>query len=506
MLLAEIVETSAAVGGTAARSEKIDRLAATLKRVEPTEASIAAAYLSSQLRQRQIGVGYASMRDLPEPAQAPTLTLRQVDAALEAIGAVNGKDSQAERRRLLHGLLAQATSDEQHFLVRLIIGELRQGALEGVMHEALARALDVPVADVRRAVMLRGDLHAVAEAALRDGPASLSAFRLQVGQPVQPMLAQSATSVAAALERASPAAIDWKLDGARIQIHRQHADIHIFTRSLDDITSRVPELVEMAQSLEVSALVLDGEALALREGGRPHPFQVSASRFGSRLDVQRLRDTLPLTPFIFDILHMDGEDLIDHPLEERLAILSAAVPQQYRVPQVVTAEAAVADAFVADTLQRGHEGVVVKALDSLYEAGRRGTGWIKVKPALDLDLVILAAEWGHGRRSGWLSNLHLGARDPESGGFVMLGKTFKGLTDAMLRWQTERLLQLETHRNRWTVYVRPELVVEVRFDGVQRSTRYPGGVALRFARVVRYREDKRPEDTDTLQSVQALGA
>jgi DNA ligase-1 len=506
MLLAEIVETSAAVGGTAARSEKIDRLATTLKRVEPHEASIAAAYLSSQLRQRQIGVGYASMRDLPAPAASPTLTLEQVDSALASIGGVAGKDSQAERRRLLQDLLARATSDEQHFLVRLIIGELRQGALEGVMHEALARALNVPTADVRRAVMLRGDLHAVAEAALRDGPDGLNQFRLRVGQPVQPMLAQSATSVAAALERTSPAAIDWKLDGARVQIHRQGADVRVFTRSLDDITSRVPELVEMAQSLDVQSVVLDGETLALKPDGRPLPFQVSASRFGSRLDVDKLRETLPLTPFVFDILHLDGEDLIDHTLDERLAILGGAVPERWRVPRTVTADVNAAEAFVANTLQRGHEGVVVKALDSLYEAGRRGTGWIKVKPSLDLDLVILAAEWGHGRRTGWLSNLHLGARDPDSGTFVMLGKTFKGLTDQMLQWQTLRLLELETHRDRWTVYVRPELVAEIKFDGVQASSRYPGGVALRFARVVRYREDKRPEDADTIATVRKLGA
>ena len=506
MLLAEIVETSAAVGGTAARSEKIDRLATTLKRVEPREASIAAAYLSSQLRQRQIGVGYASMRDLPQPAATSTLTLQQVDAALESIGGVAGKDSQAERRRLLQELLGQATSEEQHFLVRLIIGELRQGALQGVMHEALARALNVPVTDVRRAVMLRGDLHAVAEAALRDGPGGLDQFRLHVGQSVQPMLAQSATSVGAALERTSPAAIDWKLDGARVQIHRQGAEIRVFTRSLDDITSRVPELVEMANALSVSSVVLDGETLALQPDGRPHPFQVSASRFGSRLDVERLRATLPLTPFVFDILHLDGEDLIDRPLEERLAILSGAVAERWRVPQVVTADVSTAEAFVGDTLRRGHEGVVVKALDSLYEAGRRGTGWIKVKPATDLDLVILAAEWGHGRRSGWLSNLHLGARDPDTGGFVMLGKTFKGLTDEMLRWQTQRLQELETHRDRWTVHVRPELVAEIRFDGVQRSSRYPGGVALRFARVVRYRPDKRPEDADTIETVRSLGS
>ncbi len=505
MLLVEIVETSAAVGGTSARSEKIERLAATLRRVEPSEASIAAAYLSSQLRQRQIGVGYASMRDLPEPAEAPTLTLQQVDAALESIGAAAGRDSQSERRRLLQGLLARATPEEQHFLVRLIIGELRQGALEGVMHEALARALNVQVADVRRAVMLRGDLHAVAEAALRDGPAGLNEFRLRVGQPLKPMLAQSATSVGAALERAAPAAIDWKLDGARVQLHRQGHDVRVFSRSLDDITTRVPELVEMAWALPVSSVVLDGETLSLQPDGRPHPFQVSASRFGSRLDVERLRGTLPLTPFVFDILHLDGEDLIDHSLEERLAILRGTVAEQWRVPQLLTDDVGAAEAFVADTLARGHEGVVVKALDSPYEAGRRGTGWIKVKPVHTLDLVILAAEWGHGRRRGWLSNLHLGARDPATGEFVMLGKTFKGLTDEMLRWQTARLQELETRRDGWAVYVRPELVAEIAFDTVQRSSRYPGGVTLRFARVVRYREDKRPAEADTLDAVRALG-
>ncbi|MBV8720454.1 MAG: ATP-dependent DNA ligase [Chloroflexi bacterium] len=504
MLLAEIVETSAAVSGTAARLEKIERLATTLKRVPPEEASIAAAYLSSQLRQRQIGVGYASIRDMPPPAPEPSLTLTQVDQALEALGSVSGAASQAERRRQLMSLFARATEKEQYFLTRLIIGELRQGALAGVMHEALAKALSVPLQDIRRAVMLRGDLHAVAEAALRDGRAGLNQFKLHVGQPIQPMLAQSATSIGAALDRISPAAIDWKLDGARVQIHVQNSDVRVFTRSLDDITSRVPELVEIAHDLKVSSLVLDGEALVLKPDGRPQPFQVSASRFGSRLDVERLRATLPLTLFTFDILHLSGEDLIDHPLEQRHTILTQTVPEQWRVPRIITSDAAEADAFANATLDRGHEGVVVKALDSFYEAGRRGTGWIKVKPTLGLDLVILAAEWGHGRRSGWLSNLHLGARDPESGSFVMLGKTFKGLTDQMLRWQTERLQQLETHRDRWTVYVRPELLAEIAFDSVQRSTRYPGGVTLRFARVVRYREDKRSEEADTIQTVQSL--
>jgi len=505
VLLSEVVETSAAVGDTASRSAKIERLAACLRRLTPDEAAIGVAFLSSQLRQRQIGVGYASIRDLPEPAASASLSLTEVDNALETIGRLTGRDSQAERRRQLVSLFARATSAEQDFLRRLMIGELRQGALEGVMLDALARALDTPLAEVRRAVMLRGDVGAVAEAGLRDGAAGLSAFRLQVGQPVQPMLAQSATSIAEALQRTSPAAIEWKLDGARVQIHVLREDVRVFTRSLDDITGRVPELVEMAHALPVQSIVLDGEVLALKEDGRPHPFQVSASRFGSRLDVERLRATLPLTPFLFDVLHLDGEDLVDRTAAERHRILAATVPERWRAPRIVTSDVAEAEAFLADTLAHGHEGVLVKALDSPYEAGRRGAGWIKVKPVFTLDLVILAAEWGHGRRHGWLSNLHLGARDPQSGQFIMLGKTFKGLTDAMLTWQTERLLELETERDGWTVYVRPELVVEIAFDTVQRSSRYPGGVTLRFARVVRYREDKRPAEADTIEAVRALG-
>ena len=505
MLLSEVVETSAAVGNTASRSAKVERLAACLRRLTPDEAAIGVAFLSSQLRQRQIGVGYASIRDLPEPAATPSLTLVEVDTALEAIGRLTGRDSQAERRRHLVSLFARATSAEQDFLRRLMIGELRQGALEGVMLDALARALDTPLAEVRRAVMLRGDVGAVAEAGLRNGAAGLAAFRLQVGQPLQPMLAQSATSIAEALQRTSPAAIEWKLDGARVQIHVVGEDVRVFTRSLDDITARVPELVDMAHALPVQSIVLDGEVLALKEDGRPHPFQVSASRFGSRLDVERLRATLPLTPFLFDVLHIDGQDLVDQPAAERHRILAEAVPERWRAPRIVTSDVDEADAFLSDTLARGHEGVLVKALDSPYEAGRRGAGWIKVKPVHTLDLVILAAEWGHGRRHGWLSNLHLGARDPVSGQFVMLGKTFKGLTDAMLTWQTERLLELETERTSWTVYVRPELVVEIAFDTVQRSSRYPGGVTLRFARVVRYREDKRPDEADTIDAVRVLG-
>jgi ATP-dependent DNA ligase I len=505
VLLTEVVQTSAAVGNTASRSAKVERVAVCLRRLAPDEAAIGVAYLSSQLRQRQIGVGYAAIRDLPAPAAMPSLSLIEVDAAFETIGRLAGRDSQAERRRQLVSLFGRATDAEQHFLRRLMLGELRQGALEGVMLDALARALGTPLSDVRRAVMLRGDLGAVAEAGLRDGAAGLSTFRLQVGQPLQPMLAQSATSVAEALGRTSPAAIEWKLDGARTQIHVLGKEVRVFTRSLDDITGRVPELVEMAHTLPVQSIVLDGEVLALKDDGRPHPFQVSASRFGSRLDVERLRATLPLTPFLFDVLHLDGEDLVDRTAAERHAILAATVPQQWRAPRIVTSDVAEAESFLTDTLAHGHEGVLVKALGSPYEAGRRGAGWIKVKPVHTLDLVILAAEWGHGRRRGWLSNLHLGARDPVSGQFIMLGKTFKGLTDAMLTWQTQRLLELETKRDDWTVHVRPELVVEIAFDAVQRSSRYPGGVTLRFARVVRYRPDKRPADADTIAAVQALG-
>ena len=505
LLLAEVVETSTAVAASSARGAKIGRLAACLRRLEPDEAAIGVAFLSGQLRQRQVGVGYASLREPPPPASEATLGLRAVDATLETIAAQTGPASQASRRRLLQDLFGRATGSEQRFLERLLIGELRQGALEGVMQEALAQALGVPLADVRRAAMLRGDLGAVAEAGLRDGLAGVRAFQLRVGQPVLPMLAQTATTVGGALERLAPAAVEWKLDGARVQIHIQQPHVAVFTRSLDDITDRVPELVETARTLPLRSAVLDGETLALRPDGRPHPFQVSASRFGSRLDVERLRQTLPLSTFVFDLLHLDGADLLDRPAVERHAHLMQVVPEAWRVPRIVTSEPTEAQDVLDDAVARGHEGVVLKALDSAYEAGRRGSGWIKVKPVRTLDLVILAAEWGHGRRQGWLSNLHLGAREPSSGEFIMLGKTFKGLTDEMLAWQTARLLALERERTSWTVYVRPELVVEVAFDGVQRSPRYPGGVTLRFARVVRYRDDKRAAEADTIQMVQALG-
>jgi DNA ligase-1 len=502
VLLAELTATSEAVGATRARTAKIERLADTLRRLGPHEVAVGVAYLSGELRQRQIGVGYRSLRDLPEPAPTATLELAEVDAACARIGALAGPGSQAARREALGALFARATRDEQRFLVRLMTGELRQGAQEGVVVEAVARAAQVPRDAVRRALMLSGDLGAVAAIALTDGAAGLADVGLQGGRPIQPMLAAPGDDVAAALARTGPAAVEYKLDGARLQVHRRGDDVRAFTRSLDDITARVPEVVEAVLALPARELVLDGEAIALRPDGRPHPFQVTASRFGSR----SADGTVALTPLFFDLLHLDGDDLIDRPGSERIAALSALVPVAGRVPRVLVDDARGAQAFLDAALAAGHEGVLVKDLQAPYAAGRRGAGWLKVKPRHTLDLVVLAAEWGHGRRRGWLSNLHLGARDPVGGAFVMLGKTFKGLTDAMLTWQTERLLALEVARDDWTVHVRPELVVEIAFDGVQTSPRYPGGVALRFARVLRHRPDKPAAEADTIEAVLALHA
>jgi DNA ligase-1 len=505
VLLAEIVDTSDAVAATPARLAKVGRLAATLRRLGPGEVVVAVAFLSGELRQRQIGVGWASLRDRPPPAAEPSLELLEVDRAFELIGRQSGPGSQAERRRLLADLFGRATEAEQRFLMRLLGGELRQGALEGVMVEATARGAGVPAREVRRALMLRGSLGAVAEVALTDGEAGLGRFHLEVGRPLQPMLAQTAPTIQDALDRISPAAVEWKLDGARIQVHRDDDRVAVFTRSLDDITARVPEVVEAAMALPVSSAVLDGEAIALRPDARPHPFQVTAGRIGTRLEVERLRSSIEVTPFLFDVLHLDGEDLLDRSGEERHAALAAVVPEPMRIPRVVTGDVDEATAFLEGTIAGGHEGVLVKSLTAPYEAGRRGAGWIKVKPVHTLDLVVLAAEWGHGRRGGWLSNLHLGARDP-AGGWVMLGKTFKGLTDMLLQWQTTELLARELSSDGYTVFVRPELVVEIAFDGVQTSPRYPGGLALRFARVLRYRSDKRAEEADTIDMVRAIHA
>jgi ATP-dependent DNA ligase I len=499
VLLSEIADASRVVAGTSSRLAKIEALAACLQDAGPGEVAIAVAYLSGELPQRQIGVGWATLREPVPPAPHPSLTLTDVDAAFSAIGSVSGKGSVAARRELVGALLGRATAEEQDFLIRLLSGELHQGALEGVMAEAIARAAKVPAPEVRRALMLHGSMGAVAEAALAEGSDGLGRFGLRVGRPIGPMLASSAASIGDALARISPAALEWKLDGIRIQAHLGDGNVRLFTRTLDDITARLPEVTGELAGLPARAAVLDGELIALREDGRPHPFQVTASRTARRDG----EPAVPLSVFLFDIVHLDGEDLIDRPGEERYAALARVVPERLRMPRVVTSSVDEATAFFQDSLAHGHEGVVVKSLDTPYTAGRRGAGWIKVKPRHTLDLVILAAEWGHGRRRGKLSNLHLGARDPASGGFVMLGKTFKGLTDEMLAWQTERLLALEDRRDEWAVYVRPELVAEIAFDGVQRSPRYPGGLALRFARVVRFRPDKGPADADTIDSVRA---
>ncbi len=504
MLLRDLADASAAVAATAARLGKVALLAEVLSRAPADEAAAAVAFLSGELRQRQIGVGWATLREVPPPAGSPGLRVGETDAIFEQVGKQAGAGSQAARRDLLAGLFARATGPEQAFLRQLLVGELRQGALAGVMVDAVARAAGVSLKDVRRAVMLHGDLGAVAAAALAGGAPALAGFRLEVGRPVLPMLAQPADGVDAALAKTGfPAAVEWKLDGARIQVHRDGSDVAVYTRSLDDITARVPELVEAALALPLTAVVLDGEAIALRPDGRPQPFQVTASRIGSKGDPAGLRAVTPLSPVLFDLLHLDGTDLLDEPGAARQEALAAVVPEPLRVPRVLTDSVAGGSAAFAAALAHGHEGVVVKSVLTPYEAGRRGAGWLKVKPRHTLDLVVLAVERGHGRRTGWLSNLHLGARDP-AGGFVMLGKTFKGLTDAMLRWQTERLGALAVDDTGWVVRVRPELVVEVAFDGVQTSPRYPGGVALRFARVLRYREDKTAAEADTIDAVRAI--
>jgi ATP-dependent DNA ligase I len=503
VLLVRIAEVSQAVATTSGRLAKIDMLAAALGEAGPLEVPIAVAYLSGELPQRQIGVGWAALRDGFPPAVSPTLGLAEVDAALSAIGAVAGKGSATARKALVGELFARATEREQRFLIGLLSGELRQGALEGVMTDAVARAASVPVADVRRAMMLRGSLGAVAAAALAGGSEALHAFGLEVGRPVRPMLAASATSLEEALTKIGPgmaAAVEWKLDGIRIQAHLSGGEVRLFTRTLDDITGRLPEVVTTLARLPVREAVLDGELIALRENGRPLPFQDTSARAASA----EIQDGPPLSVFLFDALHLEGADLIDLPDWKRHAELAWAVPPELLMPRLVTDSPTEATEFFRDAVSRGHEGVVVKSLDTPYAAGRRGAGWIKVKPRHTLDLVVLAVEWGHGRRSGWLSNLHLGARDPDTGGFVMLGKTFKGLTDELLAWQTSRLLALEDHRDSYAVYVRPELVVEIAFDGVQRSPRYPGGLALRFARVLRYREDKSATEADTIDMVRAL--
>ncbi|MGH7463659.1 MAG: ATP-dependent DNA ligase, partial [Longimicrobiales bacterium] len=494
------------ISGTAGRNHKIARLAELLRGKAPDEAAIAVSWLIGELPQGRIGLGPAAVRDARDVAAigSARLAVGDVDGAFERIAAMSGAGSTRARVQALRELFALATQDEQDFVARLIWGELRQGALEGVMADAVARATDMPVGDVRRAAQRAGNLPDVARAALRGGAAALREFGVQLFRPLQPMLAKPADDMADAMSRLEQAALDYKLDGARVQVHRSGDDVRVYTRRMNEITPAVPELVESVLALPVRELVLDGEAIALRADGAPAPFQVTMSRFGSRVDVDRLRRETPLSTFFFDILQLDGESLLDVPSATRFDAMRQALPTSILIPRIVTRDVTEAEAFMRQAKHAGHEGIVAKSLDAAYDAGRRGGAWLKVKEADTLDLVVLAAEWGNGRRQGWLSNLHLGARDPENGGFVMLGKTFKGLTDALLEWQTRELLAREIGREGHIVHVRPDLVVEIAFEGVQSSVRYPGGVALRFARVKRYRMDKMAAHADTIGRVRAI--
>ncbi|MFM9630818.1 ATP-dependent DNA ligase [Streptomyces galilaeus] len=505
MLLTRLADVSREVAATSARSRKIALLAALFRDAEAQDVPIVIPYLAGRLPQGRLGIGWKALSRPVAPAAEPTLTVREVDARFTALGALSGPGSQAERARLVGELMGAATEDEQRFLIALITGEVRQGALDAVAVEGLAEATAAPPADVRRAVMLAGSLRTVAEALLTDGPAALERFRLTVGRPVLPMLAHTASSVAEAVGKLGACAVEEKLDGIRVQVHRDGDTVRVYTRTLDDITDRLPELTAVAMGLNGERFILDGEVIALDDAGRPRSFQETAGRVGSRADVATAAAAVPVSPVFFDALSVDGRDLLDLPFFERHAELARLVPEPMRVRRTVLAGEAdlqAAEDFLEETLARGHEGVVVKSLDAPYSAGRRGASWLKFKPVHTLDLVVLAAERGHGRRTGKLSNLHLGARTAD-GGFAMLGKTFKGMTDAMLTWQTGRLQELAVEDDGWVVTVRPELVVEIAYDGLQRSTRYPAGVTLRFARVVRYREDKRPEEADTVETLLA---
>lgn len=508
-LLATIVETSIKVAATSARLAKVRELAACLKAFSPDEILVGVAYLSGEPPQGKFGIGYAVLKEANSvpAAAAPSLSVLDVDQRLTELANIRGSGSTQRRAEALSELFSRATQAEQHFLMRLLIGELRQGALAGVMVDAIASASKIPVGKVRRAAMYAKSLGAVAHAALSEGESALANFQLELLSPVAPMLAQTAADVGEALEQLGDDAVfEWKMDGARIQVHKAGDSIHIYTRSLNDVTAAVPEIVETVQGLPARELILDGEAIAFTETGWPHPFQITMRRFGRKLDVAKLRAQLPIRAYFFDCLRSGDESLADRPTRERFDALARAVPESLLIPRLVTSSEQEATAFYDAAIAAGHEGVMAKSLSAPYEAGNRGASWLKIKRAHTLDLVVLAAEWGHGRRTGKLSNLHLGALDPATGEYVMLGKTFKGLTDAMLEWQTQEFLQRETHRDDWTVYVRPELVVEIAFSDLQASPRYPGGLALRLARVKRYRDDKPVAEADTMDSVRKIFA
>ncbi len=508
MKLRELADLSAEVTRHAGRLAKIGRLAECLRRLEPGEIPIAVAYLCGELPQGKVGIGWSMLKDAlaDRPSESAALTLADTDACFENVRRTTGSGSGRRRAETLAGLLGRASETEREFLQRLVIGEMRHGALEGVMMEAVARASGLPSRAVRRAYFVNGSLGHVASVALSRGEAGLNGLKLTPGRPILPALAQPCDDVADAMRQLGTAALEYKMDGARVQVHKFGSEVAVFTRGLRDVAPAVPELVESVSALGVREAILDGEVLAFRPDGKPHPFQTTMRRFGRKLDVAGLRRELPLTPYFFDCLCVDGHTLIDAPGRERIDALAATVPAALRMPRMITDSTAAAEAFFSAAVSAGHEGVMAKAPDGPYEAGERSRNWLKIKRVHTLDLVVLAAEWGHGRRRGWLSNLHLGARDPVDGSFVMLGKTFKGLTDAMLTEQTEFLQRLETARDRHTVYVRPEVVVEVAFNDLQASPQYPAGLALRFARVKRYRPDKPAEQADTIETARAIHA
>lgn len=506
MKLSEIVETSSRLSATRSRLEKMALLGEVLGRAPLDEVPLVVSCLSGRLPRGRLRIGYATLQDMRriEGAREPLLDLRDVDAIFGELERVGGAGSSAARLEILRGLYRRATEEEQDFLTRLLLEDLRQGSLEGVMLEAIAKAAATPTEDVRRAFMLSSDLGLVARTALREGASGLARFHLEVFRPIQPMLAQTAENVSEALSTLGTTALEYKLDGARIQVHKSDDDVRIYSRQSNDVSQACPEIVERIRAVPARSLVLDGETIALDSTGRPHPFQTTMRRFGRKLDVAALRNALPLTSVFFDCLFLDDVDLTSRPASERFELLRRTLGEGLVVPRLVTSDAEEARTFVQKALDAGHEGIMAKSLDAPYEAGSRGKAWLKLKTAETLDLVVLAAEWGSGRRRGWLSNLHLGARDPSTGDFVMLGKTFKGMTDEILAWQTKRLQEIATEKGEWVVRVRPELVVEIAFNDLQKSPHYPGGLALRFARLKAYREDKRPDEADTIETVREI--
>jgi DNA ligase-1 len=507
MLLAKVVDTSRRITETSKRLAKIDLLATLLRQLDPGEIEIVVAFLSGRTRQGRIGLGYGALRDASAPpAETPSLGILDLDRAFDTIESIQGAGSVQERARILNDLLRRATAPEQQFIHALVLGELRQGALAGIMLEGVAKAAGLPLERVRHAAMVAGDVTAIAKTLLEQGESGLAEYDVRLFQPVQPMLAQTADDVAEALDDLGEAALEYKMDGARVQVHKSGDQVVVFSRRLNEVTAAVPEVVEAVRALPAKDLILDGEVLSLRPDGRPQPFQVTMRRFGRKLDVEQMRAELPLQPFWFDLLYLDGGSLLNEPQERRFSALSELSPASFIIPHTVVSDASAGHEFLQDALSRGHEGIMAKARGSVYATGARGRSWLKVKHVNTLDLVITAAEWGSGRRRGWLSNLHLGARDVEKGGFAMLGKTFKGLTDEMLAWQTAELLKLEIARDGHTVFVEPKIVVEIAFNDIQVSPRYPSGLALRFARVKRYRPDKSPPESDTFQTVQKLAA